>query len=416
MAVTYEFYRNHNTSDVTEDGGSSSVLGGVFPNITYFNWTAPNNYSFKEWNLNRDGSSTAYHPGDALPQTGDGGIYYAIWEPEYEDISKIKLPSGSIYYFKDLQARSDIEAIESAIAGGVTFMGETSIELTDGATTSTIVIDGNNVTSVKGYLVVYQSTEFIFDGTKWIELGDLSLIGDLGWKDSATGEYTPAGDVSKPTFTPSSVNVSINIADNTSGNYQPKGTVSKPTFTGSASTFSGKITPSGTITLNTTNKTATVSAGSGAINYTPQGNVSAPTISVKTAGDTTTVNSLTTVGTLPELTASVSDETLSLTWDAGTLPTKGENVTVRTGDAALQASVPSFTGTGVRLVTGNISIPNTASFTGDEENVNVSGTPNGRVSQHTFTGTKTQISGSAVAAGNVSQPTFTGTQATITVS
>lgn len=424
--MAHLFYRNYSASDTTvvetpgDVKGSTSTFKPIYgyPSTTSAysgtNWPAPEGYEFKEWNLNRDGSGAAFHPGETITQTVDTS-FYAIWQTESPTISKIMLPSGSTYFFKDLQARSDISAIESAIAGGVTFMGETTTALTDGATTSSVTINGNSVTAVKGYLVVYQSTEFIYDGTKWIELGDLSLIGDLGWQDSATTEYTPAGSVSKPSFTPSSVDVSFTITDNTSGNYQPKGTVSKPNFTGSTSSFNGTITPSGSVALKTTNRTATVSAGSGSVTYTPEGTITVPTISIKTPGATTTFNSITSTGTLPELTASVSDETLALTWNAGTLPTKGENVTVRTGDAALQSSIPTFSGTGVRLVTDNIAVPTSASFTGDEDTVNVSGKPNGGVSQPTFTGTKTQINGSAIASGDVSQPTFTGTKATITV-
>lgn len=429
------------------------------------------------------------------------------------DISKITLLNGTTYDLKDAQARSDIEDIRSAISGGVTFMGETTTELTDGSTVSSIVINSKTVAAAKGYLVVYNSKEFVYDGSKWIEMGDLSLIGELGWKDSASGSYTPAGSVSQPTFTGTSSTVTITAADNASGNYQPKGTVSTPTFTGTATTSSGKFTPEGSVTvttkstenksatvapaasgtatytpagtvtqpsftgsvttytgkftpaglvgLTTTNKTAEVSkAASGTATYTPEGSVAAPTISVKTAGGTTTVNSITAVGTLPALTTTVANETLTIGFDAGTLPTKGANTTVKTSDAAYQASAPAFTGTGVRLVTGNIAVPTsasftgtegnvsvsgtpagtvsqpsftgtgvrlvtgdiavpnayTATFTGDEGDVSVSGTPSGTVSQPTFTGTKTQLSGTTTASGTVSKPTFTGTQATITVS
>lgn len=425
-------------------------------------------------------------------------------------ISKITLPNGTTYDLKDAKAREDIAAIEQAIAGGVTFMGETTTTLTDGATTNPIIINGNSVTAIKGYLVVSDSKEFVFDGTKWIELGDLTALGALAWKDSVTATYTPAGTVSKPTFTGSSSNVTITTADNASGNYQPKGTVSQPTFTGSATTSTGNFTPAGsvsvstnatsnktatvsaaasgtttytpggtvtqptfsgsamtstgdftpagTIALSNTNQTTTVSKTSGTATYTPEGSVAAPTISVKTAGTTTTVNSITAVGTLPSLTTTVANENLTLGWDAGTLPTKGSNTTVKTGDAAYEATAPAFTGTGARLVTGNISVPSSATFTGTEAEVSVSGTPSGTVSQPTFsgtavrlvtgnipvpstytatftgtqgevsvsgtpsgtvsqptfTGTKTQISGTTTAAGSVSQPTFSGTQATIT--
>ena len=426
-------------------------------------------------------------------------------------ISKITLPNGTTYDLKDAKAREDIAAIEQAIAGGVTFMGETTTALTDGATTNPIVINGSSVTALKGYLVVSGSKEYVFDGTKWIELGDLSALGALAWKDSVSATYTPAGTVSKPTFTGTEANVTITAADNASGNYQPKGTVSQPTFTGSSMTSTGDFTPAGSISVSTattenktatvsaaasgtttytpggtvtqptfsgsamsstgnftpagtvaltnTNKTATVSkANSGTATYTPEGSVAAPTISVKTAGTTTTVNSITAVGTLPALTTTVANENLTIGWDAGTLPTKGSNTTVKTGDAAYQATAPAFTGTGARLVTDNIAVPTSASFTGTEGEVSVSGTPSGTVSQPTFsgtavrlvtgniavpktysgsftgtqgevsvsgtpsgtvsqptfTGTKTQLSGKTTATGSVSQPTFSGTQATIT--
>lgn len=277
------------------------------------------------------------------------------------DISQITLLNGTTYNLKDQQARDDIAAISGAIAGGVTFMGETTTVLTDGSTAASIVINGATITSVKGYLVVYDSKEFIYDGAKWIELGDLSLIGDLGWKDSASATYTPAGSVSQPTFTGTEMNAT--------GSFTPEGTVSQPTFTGSSMTATGT--------------------------FTPEGSVSAPTISVKTAGATTTVNSITAVGTLPTLTTTVTNENLTIGFDQGTLPTKGANTTVKTGDAAYQASVPTFTG--------------------DAGSVSVSGTPSGTVSQPTFTGDSGSVFVSGTPSGTVSKPTFSGTQATITV-
>lgn len=183
------------------------------------------------------------------------------------DISKITLPSGQSYDLKDAQARSDIADIQRAISGGIHFRGETTTALTDGATTNPITINGNSYTAVSGDLVLYDEKEFLFDGTKWIEMGDLSLLGTLAYKDSASGSFTPAGSVS------------------------------------------------------------------------------APNIAVATAGGTTTVNSITAVGTLPAYTATVANETLTMTWNAGTLPTKGADTVVKTTDAAYSASQPTFTGT-----------------------------------------------------------------------
>lgn len=183
------------------------------------------------------------------------------------DLSKITLPNGTTYNIKDAQARDDIESIRQSISGGLSFLGETTTELSDGATTNPIVINGSSITAKKGDLAVYGSKEFLFNGTSWVEMGDLSLLGALAYKNNASG------------------------------------------------------------------------------NFTPSGNVSAPTINVDTAGTTTTVNSITNVGTLPAFSATVLNEILTLTWDEGTLPTKGENVTVKTGDASYTASAPTFSGT-----------------------------------------------------------------------
>lgn len=441
------------------------------------------------------------------------------------DISVIQLPSGSSYNIKDAWARQAIQGLGNPTH----FLGTSSTIITDGGTQKP-TINNVEVTPQAGDIVVYSNGEFIWSGTTWIELGDLSGLGDLAYKDSASGSVTATGTVSKPTFTGSSSAVTITATDNTNGNYQPKGsisgvawtgasmtstgkftpagsvsftngnktatvapassgeatytpagTVSKPSFTGTAATISSSATytPAGSVSLTKTNKTTTVSAASsGTTTYTPGGTVGTPTISVKTAGSTTTIKNPTSKTVVtdmsvaePSATAatgalayySVSGETLTL---KQIVETTGDsittsNVTVKNGDAAYQSSQPSwtgtavrlvtgnistadsasfsgteatisssasytpaggvsqpsFTGTGARLVTGNISVPTSASFSGTEGNVSVSGTTTGSISsQGTFTGTKTQLSGTTTAAGSVSQPTFSGDAKTVTVS
>lgn len=88
---------------------------------------------------------------------------------------------------------------------------------------------------------------------------------------------------------------------------------------------------------------------SASASYTPAGSVSAPTVSVTV--NTASVTPITDVGTLPNFTASVSNETLTLGFSAGTLPTKGTNVTVATGIKSASASAPAFTGTSATITT-----------------------------------------------------------------
>lgn len=455
------------------------------------------------------------------------------------DISKITLPNGNTYNIKDTTAREAIAAISGGDA--VVFIGVSTSSITDGGT-ETPTITGWTGPAKSGNIVFYGAQEFIYGkDSKWHALGDLSTLGELAYQDSATGNYTPSGTISTPSFTGSSSSVSVTVTANTNGNYQPAGTVSKPTFTGSSMTSTGNYTPQGdvaitnadmvgiinvapstlesatptytpagtvTVTTNTTanktttvsdttgtatytpagtitvttsattNKTATVSGTTGTATYTPAGTVAAPTISVKTAGATASINNptkvtvaKTVVAAAPGATApsnnltyySVSDETLSfyqLGYTTGDSITTAA-VTVKTGDAAYQSTAPAFTGTGTRLVTGNIAVPNTysATFTGTgarlvtgnipvpstysasfsgtgvalggeytykqamsgtlvgvTATITVTGTTTGSVSQPTFTGTKVQITGSTTASGSVSRPTFTGTQGSVTVS
>lgn len=103
------------------------------------------------------------------------------------DISEITLPSGTTYNIKDSQARS-----------AKNWIGITTTALTDGATTNPITINGQSVTAVEGNITSYDETEFIFNGSAWQEFGDLSDLGTLAYKDSASGSYTPQGSVAAP--------------------------------------------------------------------------------------------------------------------------------------------------------------------------------------------------------------------------
>ena len=387
------------------------------------------------------------------------------------DISVIKLPSGSSYNIKDAWARQAIEGLGNPTH----FLGESSTAITDGGTQKP-TIGGSEVTPNAGDIVVYNNGEFIWSGTAWVELGDLSGLGSLAYKNSASGSVTATGTVSKPTFTGSSSNVTITAADNTSGNYQPKGTVSQPTFTGSSTTSTGKLTPAGTVskptftgtgvrlvtgnistadsatftgtegevsvsgsytpagsvTVGTSTAKATVSSTTGTATYTPGGTVGTPTISVKTAGSTTSINNPTSKTVVTDMSVaepastaasgalayySVSGETLTL---KQIVETTGASIsttatTVKTGDAAYQSSQPSWTGTGVRLETGNITIPTGGgSFSGTAATINASGdfTPEGGVS---LTKTNKTTTVSAASSGTATYtPAGTVSQPTFT--
>lgn len=91
-------------------------------------------------------------------------------------------------------------------------------------------------------------------------------------------------------------------------------------------------------------------------NITPKGTVSAnftgTAVNTSATTDTTSIYSITGVGSLPSMTASVTDRCLTFSFDAGSIPTRSS------------VSVPSATHTHSVTATGSVS----ATFTGTKAN------------------------------------------------
>lgn len=301
-------------------------------------------------------------------------------------IRQITLPSGTVYDIEDSVARAAAAGINMVKC---TSASDTPIGVTwdDDGTTITGTLVASDQTTGKFYLVPVETPKGnnIFDEYitvvesvtySWEKIGstevDLSMLGDLAYQDTASGNFTPAGTIA------------VNASSGTGTSFTPEGTVSQPTFSGSAMSSTGDFTPEGTIQVN-------AASGSGT-SYTPEGSVSAPTISVSSAGSTASVTPFGSAGTLPALSMTVTDGNLSIGFDQGTLPAAGTAVTVKTGDASYEATAPSFTGTEKKLA-----------FSGTQGNISVSGTPSGTVSQPSFSGTEKKLA-------------FSGTQGQVTVS
>lgn len=339
------------------------------------------------------------------------------------DISKITLPSGTTYDLKDAYAREAIAAVKTLSCYKCTSAENTpqGVTWTNGQTTITGTLVASASTENKIYLVPSSNgTKDIYDEYftvvtdnntySWELFGNtdvhLSDLGALAKKDSASGSVTPTGTVSAPTFTGDELT--------STGSVTAAGSVSAPSFTGSAGSVSVTGTPGGAI-----------STGSGTPNYTPAGTVSQPTTTVElndttkyVAGSATGGGSVTPGSaascTLPTLEATVTGETLSLAWTAGsfsantptavTLPTFSSQK-IATGVKSAVTTQPTFAGTGAEL-----------KFTGSQMTSTGSFTPAGTVGTPTFTGEAVSVSVSGTPTGTVSQPTFTGNAATVTVS
>lgn len=352
-------------------------------------------------------------------------------------ISQITLPSGTTYDIVDAGARSLIDEMSSY----TDFLGVTTTALSDGATTNPITINNASVTAVKGNIVTYGSSEFIFNGTSWQAFGDLSGLGDLAYKDTASGtgtmsgipatfrtECTPAAKEVSVTGTPTgTVNLTTSKVPVTTWptgdtTYTPAGTINKTsgkvtvsaTATGTGSTYA----PEGTIVPTRSNVEIKTTA-SGTASYTPEGTISPNCV---TDVQLTTNNNMymassadggmkVTAGTAASFTATVANGVLTLGWTANTptAVTKPTFVkrTFATGSRSLSTQTPTFTGTTVHLATA-APVMTSAEFQGTRVKL---ATDSEVLTDASFTGTGVRL----LTAGEVAtDASFTGNEMTST--
>ena len=289
------------------------------------------------------------------------------------DIKKILLPGMSeAYDIVDAGARELIEELEAY----TDYLGVTTTEITDGATTNPITIGGESVTAKKGNIVNYGSKEFIFNGTAWQEFGDLSALGALAYKDSASGSYTPAGTMTDPT-------VSIG---------------------GTATAAAQTVTLGGTASAAAQTASVGGSASAAGQTATVGGTASAAAQSISLTSSEVSIPNVTAVGSMPTYAV---DANGVLTITDGAVPTLGTAISVH--------DVTAATATASAVDLSSVTVTNSASAV-DLTGVTVTNSASA-VDFSTMTATAAD---SAVSLANVtataSGTAFTGTAATITVS
>ena len=276
------------------------------------------------------------------------------------------------YDIVDAGARELIEELEAY----TDYLGVTTTEITDGATTNPITIGGESVTAKKGNIVNYGSKEFIFNGTAWQEFGDLSALGALAYKDSASGSYTPAGTMTDPT-------VSIG---------------------GTATAAAQTVTLGGTASAAAQSASVGGSASAAGQTATVGGTASAAAQSISLTSSEVSIPNVTAVGSMPTYAV---DANGVLTITDGAVPTLGTAISVHDVTAATaSASAVDLT---------SVTVTNAASA------VDLTGvTVTNSASAVDFTTMTATAADSAVSLANVTATAtgtaFNGTAATITVS
>ena len=159
------------------------------------------------------------------------------------------------YDIKDAKAREDIANLGSAVY----WIGVTTTQLTDGATTNPITVNGQSITVKTGGMAQYDGEEYVWSSSAWQLLGQANF-GALAFKSSASSSYTPAGTVSVSQGTDSTTTVNSITAVGT----LPTFTVSSENLTYTAGTLPTKssdqtvVTASGTRTASFSGTSTTI--------------------------------------------------------------------------------------------------------------------------------------------------------------
>lgn len=275
-------------------------------------------------------------------------------------ISKIKLPSGNTYTIKDAEAWELISQLQAS----TDFLGITTTALSDNATTNPITVDSKSVTAVNGNIVVYGKKEFIFNGTKWFEFGDLSTLGTLAYKNSVTLNKGTSTNVLGSGSTFKVTNKAVSFTGGTSDTVLGTGTTftaSTPTVTVTPTTTNIKATATGTgVGANGTAAAitgfGTHSTESFVTTVTPDKSKKLVTTSITPTNGTESVSKVTKTASklvttsIPNVTSAGSAATWAFAMgtgdDAETLIISGGNGTAATLGTAITAATGSVASTG----------------------------------------------------------------------
>lgn len=240
------------------------------------------------------------------------------------------------------------------------------------------------------------------DVVKGLTTGHLATTSIRGVKGTGTTHDTPtlnttqygsasgwsAGTASSWAFSVSSETLTISGSNSTA----PALTINNVSV-GTSLTAGAQRTYALIADASTTVATGDLSTAGGATIVTGAESTAAAYTSISASTNSFTSDSTSSGGTV------YVTDTSTTTGDGGAHTPTG-SITINQIDVSVKGaytpqgsvSKPSFTGTGVRLATGNIQVPTSASFSGTQATITVSGTPTGTVSKPSFTGTAATLS------------------------
>lgn len=307
-------------------------------------------------------------------------------------ISKVTLPTGNTYDIKDEEARELI----NELASPGSFLGITTSNISEGSSTNPIVIDGTNVTAHQGDWCLHEETvegvtskiAYIFNNTnKWQKFTDMTNLGGLAYKDSASGtvnDYVTGVSSASTTvnsktlkFTPDGTNAasSVSFAAHTTATVLKSdvtATVPKTSSTPKYLTKDSAITGLGTASTDTfvksypgaTSKLSTTTVTGVSGSTTASKATAGTAVAVAKAGTAATVASgnlgtetSTRTANTPMWGATVTNETLSFTFK----PLSTTSVTPAVSNGSItpytfaDVTVPKAASSATTVATGSLA-------------------------------------------------------------
>lgn len=256
--------------------------------------------------------------------------------------------------YKEVPTKKYVDDKIGELGQAMVFLGSTTTEIFDGATTNPITVNSEPVTAVAGNVVLYGGYEYVWIGTAWEQFGQ---EGSFSLKTHThTVSYKPAGTVTAPTITVTPNTKTVNsitaVGSLPSLTYEEV-EASKITEwdAGSAPslTFTQGSLPSASLSGGSASLTGSVSTGPNRT-VTLTHSHSNPTLTFSAGTLPTATFS---AGSVPSLTYEDVSVANIKAWSAGTLPTKGSNTTVVTSIKSATATEPIFTGTPATITTSN---------------------------------------------------------------
>lgn len=178
-------------------GSNAAGSGTKYPLLARYNLTNKNG--------TYDTAYTKYHTDTTVdtsngylyaPKVFSGGEEVATKDGIGAGVLTIKVNGTTKATFGANQsagAEVDVTASDLGLSGAMSFLGTTTTAVSDGSTSNPVSIGGSSVTAVAGDVVLYGNKEFLWDGSKWAELGDAGSYALKTVKVTGTGALGGGG-------------------------------------------------------------------------------------------------------------------------------------------------------------------------------------------------------------------------------